>query len=129
MMLASMLLTLVRGGNPPAPPGFTLAAGYCVGDSSTTSKNCLNPPQQMGNKPCGADCFKTASADCLADDTCSAFAYMPEHPTGKYETFNVGLANVVANADWTTYAKPLLCCQCPDGAWSLSRLLLYLDSP
>ena len=84
---------------PPAPKGFTAAPGYCVGDSSTTSEHCLNPPQQSSHGPCvgEADCFAKASAACLADDTCSAFAYDAK---AMYETFTVGLANVVANSDW-----------------------------
>ena len=45
-----------------------------------------------------ADCFAKASAACLADDTCSAFAY--DAKAMMYETFTVGLANVVANSDW-----------------------------
>ena len=87
-------------GGPPAPKGFTAAPGYCVGDSSTTSRNCLNPPQQSSHGKCvgEADCFAKASAACLADDTCSAFAY--DAKAMMYETFTVGLANVVANPDW-----------------------------
>ena len=104
------------GGPPPAPKGFTLVPGYCVGDSSTTSLACLIPPQQITFKRgCKSeeDCFKLASTDCLADDTCSAFAYSVQHQM--YETFTVGLANVVANKEWTAYAKPLVCCQCEGG--------------
>ena len=100
-------------GDPAPPPGYTLAAGHCIGDSTTTSKNCLNPPQQLkASNACTSadDCFQKASADCLANDACSGFAYANK----MYETFSVGLANVVANADWTAYAKPMLCCQCPD---------------
>ena len=86
-------------GGPPAPKGFTAAPGYCGGDSSTTSEHCLNPPQQSSHGPCvgEADCFAKASAACLADAPCSAFAY---EATAMYETFTVGLANVVANSDW-----------------------------
>eukprot|EP01043_Picozoa_sp_COSAG02_P020399 COSAG02_NODE_1006_length_15265_cov_58.666886_2_plen_353_part_00 len=103
-------------GDPPAPPGFTLAAGHCIGDSTTASTHCLNPPQQLKcarNACTSADeCFKKANADCASDETCSAFAYSASN--GMYETFSVGLANVVANPEWTAYAKPMLCCQCPD---------------
>jgi hypothetical protein len=101
------------GREPPPPPGFTFAASHCIGDSSTTSRTCLAAPQQTKlGRDCGGDCFTVASKACLADDTCSAFAYTSN---GKmYETYSVGLANVVANSDWMTYAKPMLCCQCPD---------------
>ena len=104
-------------GDPAAPAGFTLAAGHCIGDSTTTSPHCLNRPQQLkcARNACASaeDCFKKANADCTADETCSAFAYSAANRM--YETFSVGLANVVANPEWTAYAKPMLCCQCPDG--------------
>lgn len=113
---------------PPAPPGFTFAAGSCIGDSSTTAIACLaRGPGRIGSGACTADtCFTLASAACLVDDTCNAFAF--DAPSLMYETFSAGLANVVANNAWVTYAKPAVCCECPDDGSSMKATAKKVQS-
>ena len=75
------LLAQARAG-PVPPPGFTLAAEHCIGDPTIASDVALAAPQQLESKKqacpgsAGDSCFDGASKACLADDTCSAFAYL-----------------------------------------------------
>jgi lysophospholipase L1-like esterase len=95
---------------PAAPAGFTLFTNHCVGGPG---KTCSGELKTGSHCHTVATCVTAARAACTG--ACHAFAVdvgganCEGEPAGgklRWHTFRGGNGSVVANDDWTTYARP-----------------------
>jgi hypothetical protein len=108
MLAALAALELAAAACPPSPAGFTLYPDHCVGGPG---KSCSGELKTGTKCTSVAECAHQAAAACTGE--CHAFAIEVggascDSSGGalRWHTFRGGNASVVANAQWTAYAKP-----------------------
>ena len=106
---------------PPAPVGWTLFPGHCMGTDRAGSKggagagHCAGPPYQLdpgGTCPRGAcrcphpaaasSCIEAALAHCQATKGCRSISF--REAASEYEMFTLANWSSVRNPSWSSYA-------------------------